>query len=382
MGRVIHGPGACESNMELEPLEAPIGERVLWRGQSDPHHLRRGMLRDAATSLLGQAGTVAVILVIIAGTGSDVLFFAPWIIGFIIIFGALPGLWSGVRDYRGATKRRYLLTEDRLLIRGGGAPVNVRLVNLPDLRLKGEGNGIGSIMFTEPVGGGPERMIRAISRFVPGSTDPTLLLESIPDAARVLKLMLSAQAAAGTGHQPADAEADETAHDPVTGRPMPAADATVATRAPIAHQDLARSMSTTPPWVGGLMLAIGIAALVLLGFREEGEAALIGIGVGAIFVLMGTLMLAGQLVWRRAQARLNASGVETRARVLDVASTGITDDDEEQWVVRFEFTVLGVPHRGQSTLMPWAQAARYAPGDQVTARYNPDNPENSVLVAP
>lgn len=337
----------------------PAGERVLWHGVPDADRVMRRRQRTTLAFLGWQVVSI-VIFVLAAGVVLRASMLIP-LAGFLGIVVAPQLLWYfGVR--RDVRQRSYALTDQRLVIESRTERQDLRLVNLPDLRLELEGDGYGSILFTPPGGATVERYLRRLARFVPQAQDSSVLLTSVPDAERVMGLMRQAQseALAATGSAPS----------PVASVPPEAA---------IARQPFMRAAGVMPFWFGGGFLVMGlivlswVAAAALSGARDWWPPAVIG----APFAIIGVAFLRARYVVVRVQRRLAKAGIRVTARVIDTAATGTQVNDVEEWIVRYRFEVRGREYTGQSAMQPWGAVAGFAPGDPMVVLYDPADPSVS-----
>ena len=349
-------------------MSVPIGEQLLWRGSPDPARLIRRSLTSSLRGAVLQLAGLAVFLLyagVFTQFGSSVL----WIVGPIVLVLVVPLLLQYGRARREARTTSYLLTDQRLLIDGPGGRRDMRLVNLPDLRLELHDGGFGSILFTAPRGAGPERYVQRLARWIPQLDDARELLVCVPEAERVMGLLGRAQAdalAAGSS-------------DPGSS-PLYRAKAAVPVEAPIARQSFMRSAAVVPFWVGAAFLFVGVGTLLLVAVLAwNSPASWAPAIVAGPFALIGALFGRARYVFVRDERRLRRAGVRVTARVLDVAGTGTQVNDAEQWIVRYRFEVRGVEHTGQSPLLPWVTVAHFAPGDTVHVVYDPANPSLSTM---
>jgi hypothetical protein len=348
----------------------PAGEQVLWRGASDADRVARRWLRSALQNL-AMTGLGLALFVVPLTTFTSLRQFLPFIIGFFAIF-FLPqiplGFW---RARRTARERSYVLTDQRVLIQGSDWHRDLRLVNLPDLRLAPEGDGYGTITFEPPSGGGPDRYLRRVARWIPQLEDPTALLVTIPQAERVMALMSRAQAdALAAVRQPSGL--------PPAGADDPVAQRVPATEAPVARQSFMRAAGVMPYWFGGAFLGMGLLVM-LLGAANAAAGGLTALLFGVPFAAIGAVFVRARYVSLRTRHHLQAFGVRVRGQVVDVAGTGTQVNDVEQWVVRYRFSAGATERDGQSDLVPWATAARFAPGDEVRILYDPADPSLSEI---
>lgn len=358
----------------------PAGERVLWRGASDVDRVAGRWLRSALQTTAMQGIGIAIFLSAagaMAGMGS----FLPWVIGFFVIV-YLPQIPIGlIRARRSARDRSYILTEQRALIRSRDWHRDLRLVNLPELRLAPEGDGFGTITFEPPSGGGPERYVRRLARWIPQMDDSTELFVSIPDAERVMGLMRRAQAdalaAAPRQYSPQISGSEPSGSQDMGGggRPVPR---TPSTEGPVARQSFVRSAGIMPYWFGGAFLAMGLL-MMAVGVANAPTGGWIMALVAAPFAAIGAVFVRARHLRQRRRHRLDSAGVRVRGEVVDAAGTGTAVNEVEQWVVRYRFRAGGVERIQQSDLVPWAAAARFAPGDEVTVVYDPADPSVSEL---
>ena len=337
----------------------PAGERVLWHGAPDVDRVLRRWLRSTLAFLGWQIVSI-VIFLLAAGVvlRAGMLVLLAGFLGIVVV----PQLLSYFGVRRDARQRSYALTDQRLVIVSRTGRQDLRLVNLPDLRLELEGDGYGSILFTPPGGATAQRYLRRLTRFVPQAEDSSVLLTSVPDAERLMGLMRQAQseALAATG-------------------PAPSPPTTVPAQAAIAQQPFMRSAGEMPFWFGagflvmGLIVLVWVASVALSGARDWWPPAVIG----APFAIIGVVFLRARYVVVRERWRLARAGVRVTARVLDTAATGTQVNDVEQWIVRYRFEVRGREYAGQSALQPWGAVAGFAPGDPIAVLYDPTDPSVS-----
>ena len=350
------------------PVSVPIGEQLLWRGSPDPGRLIRRWLRSSAGGAVLQLVGLAVFLMV-AGVfmqfGSSVL----WIIGPFALVSVVPLLRQYGRARREARTTSYLLTDQRVLTDGPNGRTDLRLINLPDLRLELHGDGYGSILFTAPLGAGPERYMQRLARWIPQLDDATELLVCIPDAERVMGMLRRAQA------DVLGARSSGAASSPFVQTP-----AQVQPEAPVARQSFMRSAAIVPFWFGAAFLIAGLGLLLVVAVSiVSGGTSWAPAIVAGPFALIGALFIRARYLFVRDQRRLRRAAVRVTARVVDVAGTGTQINDVEQWIVRYRFEVRGVEHTGESAMLPWVSVARYAAGDAVEVAYDPDDPSISTL---
>ena len=282
-----------------------------------------------------------------------------------------PIPFNARRVRRSAAERSYLLTDQRLLTDTPAGRSDLRLVNLPELGLELHGDGYGSISFTPPSGAGPERNLRRLVRWVPQLEDSANLMDCVPEAERVMQLLRTAQSTALASRSGPAMEATTPSGGPPTD-------------APVDRQPFMQAASVVPIWVGGIFLVVGLGVLMLValvglsGAREWWQPALVGVP----FALIGALLVRARYRFVRQRRRLLTVGASAGGRVVDVAGTGTQVNDVEQWVVRYRFGVGGVERTGQSAMVPWATAARYAAGDEVEVTYDPTDPSVNTLAGP
>lgn len=365
---------------------APTDERVLWTGAPDPGLASRDPLIRAGgvlARLLVGAGFMVVMLV--QTLGVDGLASAGPVLGMLVLGGLIVVGWTvlsaiGARGDVRAT--RWTLTDRHLVIEVGSDRTELRLANLPDLRMELERDGVGTISFDLPVGAGPERYLRRIAGpFLGGRTDVGLL-RHVPDVQRVYQLIVGAQAGSG----PAAAAGDEPRF--VESAPPPAPPS----EAPVARLSFLESAARVPLWFGSAFLVVGLVVIgwAILGMTA-GAASITGgiplLLLGAVFATLGGALAYGRLDVVRTGRRLSSHGLSVPGRVIDIAATGIrvggahaTDDPmTEQWVVRYRYELNGRHFTGHTPPMSWAEAARYAAGDEVTLLVDPDRPARSML---
>ena len=353
----------------------PAGEQVLWRGASNADRVAsrwlRSALQDMVMTLMGLA-----LFVVPLATLTSLGPFLPLIIGFFAVF-YLPQIPIGLlRARRDARERSYVLTDQRVLIQGRDWHRDLRLVNLPDLRLALEGDGFGTITFEPPTGGGPDRYLRRLARWIPQLEDPTALFISIPNAERVMGLMRGAQTDALEA-APQPPVAQPSGSTPMAGdwRQVPG---TPAIEAPVARQSFTRAAGIMPYWFGGAFLGMGLLVMVAGAANGPAGGWLMAL-FGAPFAAIGAVFVRARYLKQRLRHRLDSTGVRVTGQVVDAAGTGTAVNDVEQWVVRYRFQAGGVERVGQSDLVPWAAAARFAPGDEVRVVYDPTDPSVSEL---
>ena len=353
----------------------PAGERLLWRGSPDLDRVTRrwwaSLLRGIAAQLVGLAlfffstGTLSPL------RGADLV-----VIGVLVAALVVPQLLRARQPRRFATSTSYLLTDQRLLIDAPHGRRDLRLLNLPDLRLELQGDGFGSILFSPPTGATSERYRRQLSRWIPQMEDQSELLACIPDAARVMSLLNAAQghalqAGADAAATPGDAAALASGAGP----------ATVPVEAPIARQSFMQAAGVMPIWFGGAFLAMGLFVMWFgLSASRDGSGLLVA-GFGLFFALPGALFVRARYLVLREKGRLQSVGVHASGRVLDLAGTGTQVNDAELWIVRYAFEVNGAERRGQSAAVPWESVARFAGGDAVDVVYDPADPSRNSLPA-
>ena len=338
----------------------PAGERVLWRGAPDAERVMRRWLRTTLAFLGWQVISLAIFLTA-AGVALHIGTVVP-LAGFLGII-VVPQLLSYFGVRRDVRQRSYTLTDESLVIESRTGRQELRLVNLPDLRLELDGDGYGSILFTPPAGATAERYLRRLARWVPQVQDSSVLLTSVANAEQVMGLLRHAQSAALA----------------VAGS-TPSPTTTVPSEAAIAQQPFMRSAGMMPFWFGagflvmGLIVLVWVAAVGLSGVRDWWPPAI----VGAPFAVIGALFIRARYVVVREQRRLARAGVRVTARVIDAAATGTLVNDVEQWILRYRFEVRGREYTGQSAMQPWGAVAGRAPGDPIAVLYDPANPSLSA----
>ena len=174
------------------PIVLPTGERMLWQGQPDVwEYSMRGAWYLIPFSILW--GGFAVFWELSVVTSGRDPFFALWGIPFVIaglylIFGRI---YVARREAR---RTRYAVTDRRVLIQTGAfteRTIEMAIADLPPTQLEQGRSGLGTITFG------------AVGLFRPPPGWPTVGLyqsvpafASIPDAARVFRIVQEAKAAA------------------------------------------------------------------------------------------------------------------------------------------------------------------------------------------
>jgi hypothetical protein len=118
----------------------------------------------------------------------------------------------------------------------------------------------------------------------------------------------------------------------------------------------ARTRGADPEWVGPLI----VGALTMFAL------------IGAVIALP---------YWRRlvVLARLQRSGVEAQATVVEVAPSGTTINRVPQWQIRYEYRdSSGVARRGTSDLLSPVEAAAWQVGDRGAVRFARERPDDSA----
>lgn len=370
------------------------GERILWQGAQDPARAVRRWILDS----FAVYGPAAVGLVLFAVMTPDVA--EPWALGsylpliaalFGLVFLAIQG--SGV--IRRARTTTYVLTDRRLIIDRPSGRTELRLANLPDLRLDRAVDGFGSIYFAMPAGSGPNRYVRRWQRAL-GGQDSTELLGPVSGVQRAFELMVDAQAhppvpspgpAGWMSSAPNDTLAGPPTHD---GEPSPRPRQVVgpgtAPTAPVVEPEtpverlsFTESAATVPLWFSLPFLVIGLGLMtagVIGGLASGGFAIVL---LGGLFAVLGGALVRGHLRHERARRRLVRIGLRLDGEVLELAATGIQVNNQEQWIVRYRYEVHGWSLTGHSPPVPWGQAARWAAGDPISLLVDPDDPSTSVI---
>jgi hypothetical protein len=365
---------------------APHDERVLWTGAPDPGLASRAPLIRAGGVLvrfLVGAGFMVVMLVQtvgLSGLASAEPVLSMLVLGGLIVVGWTVFLAIGARRDVGAT--RWTLTDRQLIIEVGSDRTELRLANLPDLRMDLERGGAGTISFDLPVGAGLERYLRRIAGPLLGGRQDVPLLQHVPDVQRVYQLIVEAQGRT----TPMDVAGDEQRF---VGSAPPAAPPS---EAPVARLSFHESAARVPLWFGSAFLVVGLVVMgwAILGMTVGGASAGGGIpllGLGAVFATLGGALVYGRLDIVLGERRLRSRGLSVKGQVIDIAATGIRvggsgasmDPMAEQWVVRYRYVVLGRHFTGHAPPMSWAEAARYAAGDEVALLVDPDRPARSML---
>ncbi|OGO56440.1 MAG: hypothetical protein A2V85_03535 [Chloroflexi bacterium RBG_16_72_14] len=355
----------------------PPGERVLWRGGPEPSRaMRDWLLGDAVSLVVGGLWTVISIGFVAGMAGGSVL---PWVLPFLIgvpLVAALLWLpFAALRVRRRAAATRYTLTERRLVTESPSGRTDLRLANLPDLRLVRKRDGSGAITFSPPAGAGPDRYLRRMSRLLMMREEPAELMSAVPAVQDVFDLMRSAQASSMGTASNAPGETSPDGPRMASGPRSPVVDE----EGPVARLSFTESAASVPLWFGGafLLAGLGVMALAVVGgLAGDGWPLL---GLGGFFALIGGALVRGRLRSVRAQGRLRARGRRVTGRVVDVAATGVRANRQEQWVVRYAYEAVGRSHSGHSPPMPWARAAGYAAGDEITLLVDADDPSWSVI---
>ncbi len=383
------GAAPDDTPADMVAALAPIGERILWTGAPDPGLASRDPLVRAGGVLvrfLVGAGFMVVLLVQTLGVGG--LASAEPVLSMFVVGGFIVVGWtvvSAIGARRDVRATRWTLTDRHLIIEVGSDRTELRLANLPDLRMELERGGVGTISFDLPVGAGPERYLRRIAGPFLGGRQDVALLKHVPDVQRVYQLLVGAQAGSG----PAAAAGDERRF--VESAPLPAAPA----EAPVARLSFLESAARVPLWFGAAFLVVGLIliAWAILGMIAGGASAGAGIpllGLGAVFATLGGALAYGRLDVTLTERRLSSRGLQVRGQVADIAATGIrvggsgasVDPMAEQWVVRYRYEALGRRFIGHTPPMSWVEAARYAAGDEVALLVDPDRPVRSMLTDP
>ena len=342
-------------------------ERILWQGAPDPARAVRRWAQDVVASY----GMAAVGLVLFAVLTSDLA--GPQLrAAYIPLIAILVGLvWAGVQVRSVVRRTRtttYVLTDRRLVIEQPSGRIELRLANLPELRLGLKGDGYGTIFFARPAGAGLERYARRWQRAL-GSRDSTELLGPIPRAQQVFELMLDAQA-----RHPlqSDGEAPQRSGFP-GGSPI------ASPEAPLERISFTEAAAEVPLWFSLPFLVIGLGLMaggVVGGLGSGGIGLLV---LGGMFALPGGALVRGRLRHERARRRLEQAGLRVEGRVIELAATGVQVNSDEQWIVRYGYEVRGRPYTGHGAPMPWVGAARWAAGDVISLLVDPVDPSRSVI---
>ena len=197
-----------------------LGEKLLWSGRPiQGLRLRRSDALQIPFSLLwcGFAIFWTYSVATMGGPGFMVLFGAGFVcIGLYLVFGRF------LTDARSRASTRYLLTNDRVIVRRNGGERSMPLDGLPELTLSENGDGSGNIRFERPIpvrrrgrgvlvrnDNGYDRLYDAIDRRnaiagLGGSRSGAALgFRDIEDVRRVHALILDAAGEARGGGEPA-----------------------------------------------------------------------------------------------------------------------------------------------------------------------------------
>jgi Protein of unknown function (DUF3592) len=144
-------------------------------------------------------------------------------------------------------------------------------------------------------------------------------------------------------------------------------------------------------WFGGLFLLIGVIALIVgagVGIvfirkpprqRSTWVFLALPMSLGLVFTTLGGVFAGNGLAAYQLEQRLLASGVTTRARVVEVERTNTRLNGRYLWQVRYEYRdPTGRAHEGISGYLERIEAQSYQIGDQAFVRYDPAEPSASI----
>lgn len=145
-------------------------------------------------------------------------------------------------------------------------------------------------------------------------------------------------------------------------------------------------------WVffGGIWLLVGAGfAVVSLGAllfadpatMDDPSLLWVFLPVGVVLAAVGAYVVRRALAAAARDRRLMRSGIQLTATVTDIRRSPIDINRQARWHVhyRYEFTA-GRPLEGRSRALSSAAAEGFRPGDQVSVKVDPRQPEESLFL--
>lgn len=151
---------------------------------------------------------------------------------------------------------------------------------------------------------------------------------------------------------------------------------------PVKHFDI---------WFGGIFATLGAIALlvgVFLGIyfirrpprrRSTLVFLVLPLSLGLAFGTVGGIFASGGLAALQLEERLQATGVTTQARVVEIARTNTRLNGRYLWKIRYEYRdSSGRFHEGVSSYLERLDAESYRVGGEGFVRYDPQKPSDSI----
>jgi hypothetical protein len=118
-----------------------------------------------------------------------------------------------------------------------------------------------------------------------------------------------------------------------------------------------------------------------LAGRSDLAAALVTLGFGVVLVPVAGFFVARQVGRIRSKRRLLREGFATQGTVVEVGPSNVTINRRPMWRVRYRYRDLsGREREADSGLVSAEEALAWKPGDVLTVRFDPRQPEESVWV--
>lgn len=151
---------------------------------------------------------------------------------------------------------------------------------------------------------------------------------------------------------------------------------------PVKHFDI---------WFGVLFAAIGVVALVVgagLGVyflrrpprqRTTLLSLILPFSLGLAFATVGGFFASKGLAAQQLEERLQATGVTTQERIVEIERTFTWLNGRYLWQIRYEYRdSTGRVHEGVSGYLERLDAESYRVGEQAYMRYDPQQPSASI----
>jgi Co/Zn/Cd efflux system component len=140
---------------------------------------------------------------------------------------------------------------------------------------------------------------------------------------------------------------------------------------------------------GGIWLFVGVAFLAATaGINLFADPAALNTDTPLwLFALaglaccgFGAFILRRSVVAMRRERRLRQAGIPVTAIVTDVRRSLIEINRQTRWIVCFRYDFAGSALTGESGAMHGVEVADFKPGDRVTIKVDPQQPEDSLFL--
>lgn len=144
-------------------------------------------------------------------------------------------------------------------------------------------------------------------------------------------------------------------------------------------------------WFGGIFFVLGVIALVAGAIvcvvlarkpprkRSTWTFVFVPLVIGVVFTLLGGVFAVNGLNALQLEQRLRASGITTRATVVEIERTSTRLNGRYLWQVRYSYKdPAGRSYQGVSGYLEPAEAQSFRVGEAVFVRYDPAEPSSSI----